>query len=244
MRNLLATFAVFCLSVLPLRAQVQAGYDLPENSIRVEYGILTPMGTISNTNYKFTLLSFTHRFSGNRGFRTGVQYGPENTGVRTYVGMPLAFLYRVQTSSYEGLFDDNVRYDETWSDSKTREERANAFSNFLLLIFQRAEAFAGVTPGYLFGSATGATAVHGMATSDGKSQLVTTSILLNDRFTLSADAGVTLSIPIWRLNLYVTPAFHYLFTDNFREYRQSATVTETKPIRWQASLSGGISFLF
>ena len=244
MRNLFVSFAVFCLSVLPLRAQVQAGYDLPENSIRVEYGILTPMGTISNTNYKFTLLSFTHRFSGNRGFRTGVQYGPENTGVRTYVGMPLAFLYRVQTSSYEGLFTDNVRYDEVWDDSKTRQVRANAFSNFLLLIFQRAEAFAGITPGYLFGNATGATAVHGMATSDGKSQLVTTSILLNDRFYLSADAGVVFIIPIWRLNIYVTPAFHYLFTNNFSEYRQAATVTEIKPIRWQASWSGGLSFLF
>lgn len=244
MRNLLATFAVFCLSVLPLRAQVQAGYDLPENSIRVEYGILTPMGTISNTNYKFTLLSFTHRFSGNWGWRAGLQYAPVNTTVRKHIGAPLAAVYRIKTSSYDGLFNGTENYDTYWDESKARKVRNDAFSNFLLLIFQRAEAFAGITPGYLFGSATGATAVHGMATSDGKSQLVTTSILLNDRFTLSADAGVTLSIPIWRLNLYVTPAFHYLFTDNFREYRQSATVTETKPIRWQASLSGGISFLF
>ena len=86
--------------------------------------------------------------------------------------------------------------------------RNDVAANVLNIFLRRTEFFAGVTPGYM----PGLEAKH--------------------RFSLAADAGMTLSIPLWRFSLDITPAAHYLITDNFEGQR------------WLYSISGGLSFLF
>jgi hypothetical protein len=127
-------------------------------------------------------------------------------------------------------------------------------ANFLFIVFRRFEGFVGVTPGYVFGNhSTPGTTLYGA--SDGEqtvSAIYEEGIRLNRRFTLTADAGLTLSVPLWRFSLDVTPAFHYLITNNFSEYRQEfdprpaqpVGSTSFKSVPWQFTLSLGLSYLF
>ena len=91
---------------------------------------------------------------------------------------------------------------------KKQRMRNDVVANVLNIFLRRTEFFAGVTPGYMPG------------------------LEPDHRFSLAADAGMTLSIPLWRFSLDMTPAAHYLVTKNFGE------------TRWLFSLSGGLSFLF
>ena len=123
--------------------------------------------------------------------------------------------------------------------------------NLFNIFLRRSEFFAGITPGYLLGPESHVPKVYGMTTSS-RPLLMETGFQLNNRFSLSADAGATLSIPLWRFSLDITPAIHYLFTNNVTESRQTFDIQnnnptgppEVKPIRWLFSVSGGLSFLF
>ena len=54
------------------------------------------------------------------------------------------------------------------------------------------------------------------------------------------------------LLLDLTPSVHYLLTNSFSEYRQDVDpltdrpvgASTLKPVRWQFSISGGLSWLF
>ena len=182
------------------------------NTVRAEYGALIPMETVSNRSYGLLSLSFSHRFSSHWGWRTGLQYAPVNTDVRDYLGVPFAVVYgNIANSPRRSMREDTWDYQD-----RPDRFRSDVFSGFFSFFFQRSEVFAGITPGYLFGE-------------------------IENRFSLSADAGVTLSIPVGRFSLDVTPAFHYLLTDNFTH---SVGQPEVKPLHWQCSISGGLSYHF
>jgi hypothetical protein len=261
MRRFLPAAALF-LVTLSAFAQQKPRFnpDLTWNTLRAEYGILIPFETSVADQSTFLSLTYTHRFSRHWGWRAGAQYAPEHTDIRNYVGVPLAAVFRSGTYGFRERTQDavvNSVEDVVWdgitgqgSDQMARD----VVANFLFIVFRRFEGFVGVTPGYVFGNhSTPGTTLYGA--SDGEqtvSAIYEEGIRLNRRFTLTADAGLTLSVPLWRFSLDVTPAFHYLITNNFSEYRQEfdprpaqpVGSTSFKSVPWQFTLSLGLSYLF
>ena len=250
MRRLLIVFSSILLAVFPLAAQRRTASDpdFTRNSIRAEYGALMPVGTVSNSGSGMMSLSYTRLFSSHWGWRTGVQYAPVDTDVHDFAGLPVAVVFGPFVNSLDKTPRNNTGDYEPYPGRFKRETVADILSLFL----RRTEVFAGITPGYLFGDATGRSRGRaGITSSTGQTQWMETSIQLGNRFSISADAGVTLSIPLGRISLDITPAAHYLLTDNFKECRQivdmnnhSVGQPEVKPVRWQCTVSGGLSYYF
>lgn len=227
--------------------------DLTYNTLRAEYGMLIPISPGNPVKSGELLsLSYTRRFSRHWGWRTGIQYATDYETFADHFGIPVSVVFRsgtygfkesVQTavnSTASGIVWDGL----TGYDSGDIASRA--LGNFLFFLFRRGEGFAGVTPGYLFGDEK----TGWLSYSSGIDHQA--GLLLNSRFTLTADAGFTLSIPIWRFSLDISPAFHYLVTNNFSEYHQAIDPQtgnpvgqpSLKPLRWQFSLGFGLSYLF
>ena len=262
MRNGLLSLTLFLLVFIPVSAQEKPEFD-PDyawNTIRAEHGALIPAGVLPNKSFGLFSMSYTRRYSGRWGWRTGVQYAQLNDPVDHYVGLPLAAVYRFHTSPYDGRLQkaiDKSLDDLSWNlggdppDYEKDRMRGSVVANMINIFLRRIEFFAGITPGYLLGEESNPTSVSGMTTSDGPIWMKT-GFLLNNRFSLAADAGVTLSIPLWRFSLDITPAVHCLFTNNVSENSQSFDFKNNnpigqpnvKPVRWLFSVSGGVSFMF
>jgi hypothetical protein len=219
MKKALLSIAFVLMLVFSAAAQEKPVFD-PDyawNTIRAEYGALIPAGSVPNRSFGVLLLSYTRRFSGRWGWRTGAQYASLGAPADQYVGLPFSVVYRLFTAPYGG------RGRKAWVDSmddaswhgggdvpayERQRMRNDVTANVLNIFLRRTEFFSGVTPGYLPG------------------------LEPDHRFSLAADAGMTLSIPLGRFSLDITPAAHYLITDNFGGPR------------WLYSISGGLSFLF
>jgi opacity protein-like surface antigen len=218
MKRTLLTIVFVVLMIFPAVAQVRPDFDadLARNTLRAEYGALIPASYDSNQSYGLFSLSYTRRYSGRWGWRTGMQYAQLNAPVDHYVGLPFSAVYRFTTSSFDGrlrkAWNDSLD-DLSWDgggdvpDYEKDRMRNDVVSHFFSVLFRRTELYAGLTPGYLLGD-------------------------ISHRFTCAADAGVTLSIPVGRFSLDITPGAHYLFTKN------------VMPVRWVFTVSGGLSFLF
>lgn len=215
MRKMLLSFACIALSISSVDAQEKPGFDPDSawNTIRAEYGALIPVGTTPNQRFGLCSVSYTRRYSGRWGWRTGLQYASLEAPFGKYFGLPLSAVYRFSTQSFDGrvqkAWDDSLD-DLAWNgggdvpDQKKGQMRNDVATNFLSVFLRRTEIFAGITPGYL----------------------------QENRFTFAADAGVTLSIPLWRFSLDITPAVHYVISEDL------------VPVHWVCTLSGGVSFLF
>ena len=220
MRNTLFSIALILFSLPPVAAQEKPEFnaDLAWNTLRAEYGVGIPSGTVSNKRFGLLSLSYTRRYSGRWGWRSGIQYASLEAPVDYYVGQRM---------------------------------RGSVVANFINIFLRRTEFFAGITPGYLLGDESYPTDTYGMTTSAGPI-LMKTGLQLDNRFSLTADAGITLSIPLWRFSLDITPAIHYVFTNNVNENSQTFDIKNNnptgplgvKPIHWLFTFSGGLSFLF
>ena len=210
-------FIVLISSTLSAQEKPEFDPDYAWNTIRAEYGALVPVGPYPTKSFGLASLSYTRRYSGRWGWRTGMQYTNFGAPVDQYVGLPLSVVYRFRTKSFDGRVEkarDDIMKDLSWDyggdppDYEKERMRRSAVTDVLNIFLRRAELFAGVTPGYLPG------------------------LEPEHRFSLTANVGMTLSIPIGRFSLDFTPATYYLFTKNHGEYR------------WLYSISGGVSFLF
>ena len=247
------------LTVLSASAQKKERFnlDFTWNTVRAGYGVRIPMGSDLAPDGQALSLSYTRRFSNHWGWRTGFEYLPENSSVTDCAGLPVSLVYRTYTVGFGTGVQNavlNSAADVVWDgvmgygpDQMSRD----VFSNLLFILFRRAEFFAGLTPGYIFGEGTLPGSTYGISDGTQTTSYVET-IQLNRRFSLSADAGATLSIPLWRFSLDITPAVHYLITNNFSEYHQEIAPSTGTPVgspvlkslRWQFSLDFGLSFLF
>ena len=160
--------------------------------------------------------------SGKRTFKEGVKQGAENAAWGTY-----------HNKAYYGT-DPNA---------------GTLFGSFLSGLVNRIEFFAGLTPGYIFGAKE---ASHSYG-SDGSTGIQSEYYsYINNRFSLTADAGLGLSFRIWRFELSVIPSVHYFITDNYREVSvrrdthdgSTDVFTSDKAKSWQFSIQGGLSFSF
>ena len=215
MKTVLLSFACIVLSISFVAAQEKPGFDPDSawNTIRAEYGALIPVGTTPNQRFGLCSVSYTRRYSGRWGWRTGLQYATLDAPSGKYVGLPLSAVYRFSTQPLGGRVRNawNASLDDlSWNgggdvpQSKKQQMRNDVAANFLSVFLRRTEIFAGITPGYL----------------------------QENQFTFAADAGVTFSIPLWRFSLDITPAVHYVISEDLVH------------VHWVCTLSGGVSFLF
>lgn len=257
MKRILLSFAAIFAAANLVSAQDKPVFnpDLAWNTVRAECGVLIPLRSELADNSLQYSLSYTKRIFGHWGWRAGATYAYENNSISDFVGVPLAMVYHGNTVSYGQRMRDaavtsahQVAWDSAMDYGSDKMAR-DVLSNFLFVLFRGFEAFAGVTPGYVFGDGTIDRETYYTGSAP---QIYEVGIQLNRRFTLTADAGCSFSIPIRRISLNFTPAFHYLLTNNFSEYRQkvepltSSTVSQPtlRPLRWQGSLSAGISYMF
>ena len=231
--------------------------DLTWNTVRAACGVRMPMTSDQAPDGGFFSLGYTRRFANHWGWRTGFEYLPENTSVSDCVGLPVSIVYRTYTVGFKAGVQSallNLAADVVWDGVMgygAEEMKRDVVANFLFILFRRAEFFAGLTPGYIFGESSFPGSVHG-ATDGTQATAYLKTIQLNRRLSLSANAGATFSIPIWRFSLDLTPAFHYLVTNNFSEYKQQIDPADgapigspvLKPLRWQFSIGFGLSYLF
>ena len=120
-------------------------------------------------------------------------------------------------------------------------EHASRFLTFITSLISRVELFTGVTPGYIFGEDH----LHWTSMSGvNLGEPFQRGTVSPHAFFLSADAGLSLVIRIWRMSINVTPAVHYYITDNYRLYNAALKQDLSSPVRWQMSLSGGVNFMF
>ena len=259
MRKLTFLLATLAVAAVSAHAQEKPRFnpDLSWNTLRAEYGYWTPMDSRMSSGDAFLSLNYTRRYSGHWGWRAGLMYQTENTSVQDGIGLPVAAVFRSGTASFgetmargaESAASQLVH--DAWMDYDAKESFGRGIGVFLLSMFRRAEIFAGVTPGYMLGHSTIYRQTEGYS-MDGTRYESDKGILLNRRFMLTADAGFNLSIPIWRFSLDLSPAFHYLVTNNFTEFQQSIDpltdrpvgAPSEKPVHWYFSISGGISWFF
>lgn len=251
------TILLLISSFASAQEKVRFNPDRTWNTLRAEYGYLTPLDSDLAFGDAFLSLSYTRRISGHWCWRAGVQYQLENTSIQDGLGLPVSAVFRTKTYGFDGSLRsaaENSAAQVAWDGIVGYEPDQMArdvLTHFLFILFRRAEAFVGLTPGYVFGKESvsrRSVVSYPPATASYRDE----GIRINHRFFLTADAGFTLSIPLWRFSLDLTPSVHYLLANSFSEYRQDIDpLTERpvgtpslKPVRWQFSLSGGLSWLF
>ncbi len=206
--------------------QAQTGKFNPNYSIQdisAEFGVLTSVDE-GNMDTIFLQMTYSRLFRRHFAFRTGIMAAPEPGGYEYLAGIPLGISYKTGTVSFEdaaayaltgavsdAVWDGLFGYgDQIWND---------LIANLFFFLFRRWEFYIGVTPGLYLGAPS-------------RNEDVSTY----SRFSLWADAGAVLSIPIWRFSLNLSPTFHYSFLDNY--------TTDGIPSRSIMSFSAGISWLF
>ena len=168
-------------------------------------------------------LSYGYFFRNGIGFRAGATYTPQMLKVGKAIGAPISFAWR--TSDLDKNYnDDRIDYDDY--DSRymlhqdypdyVREQMVSGFARFLTHLASSIEVDAGVTPGYLSGKRA-------------------------DSFYMTGDIGLKTSWRIWRMNLSINPAMHYLLTDKINMGTNKIHLTTHE--RWQLSLVFGVSIM-
>ena len=190
----LTLFAVLLAASLPALAQKQPFY--PEDALReiqIEAGA-------SKINAGFLQVNYTQLFYKRLAWRAGAQIAANSQGYEYLIGAPVAFVLRSEMGTTEEAIGnaftmatspvyDPYTYREGDLERSLAQSVAGAILGFLI---RRIDVYAGVTPGYYLGPAS-----------------VEPELRPYGRFFLSADAGLSLSFPIWRFTLSATPSLHY-----------------------------------
>ena len=179
------------------------------------------------------------------GYRAGAQIMSRVAEIDNAIGLPVAFAYRTKALSTEGRVRRGaIAAGETFGYDVVMgypDPLRGALASFIANLFSQAEFFAGITPGYIAGeSSTVSTASWGPSYANQESSWTE----LNGRFLLTLDAGACANFRIWRFDLKLSPAVHYNLTNNYLYKTERDTITDTKPIRWFFSMTGGLSYRF
>ena len=193
-------------------------------------------------------LHYGHYYPNGVGFRTGFQYIPTVVDIDNSFSLPLAVTYRTGSrtrsakvnSAPHGIARTQV-YDEG-------DALKYGLATFLMILFDRIEFHAGLTPGYVAGKSR---EIYPSYHYSGLGYWEKTWTEKPSSFSLSADAGFDISFRIWRFDLKLMPAFHYNITNNYRYHIQEGIRgsdevirTTVKPIKWFFTFNGGLAFRF
>lgn len=222
MKRVLST--ALLINVLAINQNISA-QTMPErfaNNIEAVIGIQGVPNSNNGVDLRLDL-SYGYFFRNGIGVRAGMTYTPEMLKVGKAIGAPISFAWR--TSNLDRNYnDDQIDYDDYDSrymlhqdySSYFKEQVVSGFARFLTHLASNIEVDAGITPGYLSGRTA-------------------------DSFYMTGDIGMKTSWQIWRLNLTINPAMHYLLTNkiNMGKYKMALTSHE----RWQLSLVFGVSIM-
>ena len=203
--------------------KVRFNPDYSIQDIAVEYGRIASFNGGGMDSY-YLQINYSRLFWRQFAFRTGALAVREPGGYEWLAGVPLAVSYRPWTVSFEDAVAYSLRetlYDTVYDSLSGRTDQigSDILFNLFWLLFRRAEFIVGVTPAYYLGRVSAASNVDTYG-----------------RFALIGEAGLKLSIPIWRFSLDITPKAHYSFLKN--------TEIDGEPTRFMMSGSVGISYLF
>lgn len=227
------------------------------SEIRFGVGVRGPVDrTLGWGSSEIISVSYAKYGVRNLGWRIGAEFMPENMGIDSYFGVPVAFTARTRARSFSQAVTTGLESaamgavrDAVYGYEPTAR---SIVGDFLLGLFNRAEFFAGLTPGYIAGTNV---PLKGSNYDSFAGQMMSErTMLLNNRFSLTADAGFSMSFRIWRFNLGFVPSVHYFLTKNFIHVSTtspidpgdsgvSTNVTET-PVRFQFSVLGALSYTF
>lgn len=234
----------------PAKAVRPAGQGLEE--IRFGVGVRGAVDrTLRNGSPEIISLSYARYNQKGIGFRAGAEFMPVNMKIDSYFGLPVAFSARTRSRT----FSQSVRTGlESAAVGAVRDAvygyEPNAQSilgDFIIGLFNRAEFFAGFTPGYIFGS----NVPRGL--SYGETTITEQTVDLIHRFSFTADVGFSMSFRIWNFNLGFAPAVHYYLTRNYVYVFETspisgeeggAPIVKETPVRFQYSVLGYLSYSF
>ena len=186
------------------------------------------------------------------GFRAGLQWSPSVSDVANAFGVPVAFAYRTKARTtkeriYSGAvgaadaMENNILYGNGYGTV------GSLAGGFLMNLFSDIEYFVGITPGYIAGQSS---SKHETTWGSSFQYWENTWTEKKNAFSLTLDAGLTLNYSIWCFDLKLTPAFHYnlinslMYQTTKGEEAVGVTSTDTQPLRWFFTLSGGLAFRF
>lgn len=249
MRRIIIALAVISLTGSAAFAQKVRSDN---QDIRFTAGVRIPFESSRANNGEVMSLTYGRYNDKGFGLRGGVQWMFENMDIDDYLGIPLSVCWSSGRRTFKESLENGV-YNAAWGAFHdkyyygTDPDAGSVLGDFFMGLFNRIEFFAGVTPGYIFGHSNSG---YNMSSS-GSTEYVNHTYIKH-RLSLSADAGLSLSIPIWRFQLSVTPSFHYFITDNYREIGVNRVThdggtdeyTSDKSRSWQVAIQGGLSFSF
>lgn len=245
---------VIALAVITLTGSAAFAQKVGSNNqdIRFTAGVRIPFESSCANNGEVICLTYGKYNDKGFGLRGGVQWMFENMDINDYLGIPLSVCWSSGRRTFKESLENGV-YNVAWGAFHnkyyygTDPDAGSVLGEFFMGLFNRIELFAGVTPGYIFGHSN-----SGYSMSSSGSTEYVNYMRIKHRLCLSADAGLSLSIPIWRFQLSVIPSFHYFITDNYREvnigrYTHDGSTdvhTSDKAKSWQFGIQGGLSFSF
>lgn len=201
-------------------------------------GLVAPMQGGSDFGSEVSYgLTYGHFSYSGIGYRVGFQYVPSLANIDDSFGFPIAFVYRTpDRSSRERL--TSAAYGAAYSMVTNPYRGVDGFlSSIFVNLFSRAELSVGVTPGFVAGEADNGITDSG----EGESW-----VEKNSSFLMSIDAGAGFNYRIWRFDLKIMPAFHYLITDNYVSCTSSLYGSDRKEdtLHWLFTLNVGLAYKF
>lgn len=241
------TFVVLAVISLTCGAAYAQKVHPDNQDIRFTAGIRMPIERSIASDEAIMSLTYGRFFDNGLGFRTGAEWMFTNMDIDSYLGIPLHLSWR----SGKRTFKESVRQgteNAAWGAYHnkayygTNPDAGTLMGGFISGLINRIEFFGGLTPGYIFGAKESG---HGDSREE-------SYMAINNRFSLTADAGLGMSFRIWRFELSVIPSVHYFITDNYREVHirrdthdgSTDVFTSDKARSWQFSIQGGLSFTF
>lgn len=222
MKRILSFVLLIAILAIDRNTSAQTRSGRLANDIEAGIGIQGVPNSNNGVDMRLDL-SYGYFFRNGMGFRAGATYTPQMLKVGKAIGAPISFAWR--TSDLDKKYnDDRIDYDDY--DSRymlhqdypdyVREQMVSGFARFLTNLASSIEVDAGVTPGYLSGKRA-------------------------DSFYLTGDIGLKTSWRIWRMNLSINPAMHYMLTDKIDMGKYKICLSQHE--RWQLSLVFGVSIM-
>lgn len=244
-RNLSRFIIIIAAMLIELSAAAQV------KDISLSAGVNVPIYKELESDAVFNV-SYGQFFRNGLGYRAGLQWIPSVADVSNAFGMPVAFAYRTKARTsrervYAGAMGSADVISRDFGYGNEYGDAGNVAAAFLMNLFSDMEFFIGITPGYIAGSSSQEhEATWGASWQHWKKSWTEKKYA----FSFTLDAGMTLNYSIWRFDLKITPAFHYGLTNNFLYHVSSGekgadiTTTDTLPIRWFFTFSGGVAYRF
>lgn len=188
---------------------------------------------IQGVNYRLEYGRFDYTGLGGR---VGIKYLSDDSDNLNVIGIPLQFAWRTKLTDQKKFGQRlNDAIETTINDSYNN--RFNLINTIASILSWRLELNAGLTPGFSIGDG------YRTEIKVNKNQTAFAGMRINNKFYLTADAGLRFTVRVWRFNLAFIPQYHYLITDNFRTISNNPQLNNRKVTKHIISANFGLSFM-